>query len=620
MDQIVIESKPDEAAVIAAQNGERSRRGRETILALLLVAGTMALYNPATHNGFINYDDNSYITLNAYVQAGLTKAGIHWAFTTFDVSNWHPITWLSHMLDCQLFGLNPVGHHFVSILLHSFNVALLFWLLLRATGTQWRSFFVAALFAVHPLNVESVSWVAERKNVLSTLFGLLTIAAYGWYVRQRSWQRYGVMLLLFALSLMTKPMLVTLPFALLLLDFWPLERIRLGQWPKLRGLILEKLPLMALSVASSMVTVRAQRSSMSAMVWKDPNLPRFFHLWNAIYSYAQYLRKMFWPSKLAIFYPLHTIELWQVALSALLLGGITVVVFRRRKDGYLLTGWLWYLGTLVPVIGVVSIGRQAMADRYTYVPLIGIFVLLVWGGADLVNKVFSRMAPAFLIVPLAGITALGTVTHNQLAYWHDSISLFTHVIAVTKHNYSAHVNLGGALDREGRADEALQQYYAALQDNPHYGTAAYYIAVQMHKRGRFTEAIHYYELAISLTQDEDPEMVSHAYSNLGQVNALLGRQAVAKTAFEKALALDALNFNSNLGLAKILIDEGKAPPAIGLLTRALSVFPSAEVYYQLGRASEQLGQLGQAKEAYRLALQIDPSLRAAQERLRALAP
>src|SRR5438094_6761107 len=418
MDSMITESA--EPVATEAAYAWRTRRGQEAIMVLLLIAGTLALYNPATRNGFINYDDNSYITLNPHVQAGLTLQNIRWAFTTFDVSNWHPLTWISHMLDCQLFGLNPAGHHFVSILLHAFNVALVFWLLLRATGAQWRSFWVAALFAVHPLNVESVAWVAERKNVLSTLFGLLTIAAYGWYLQQRNWKRYGLLLLLFALSLMAKPMLVTLPLALLLLDFWPLERIRsFAEWRKAGFLLLEKTPLLALSFASSVVTMEAQRSSMSALVWKDPGWPRFFKYWNAIYSYPQYLRKMIWPSKLAIFYPLHSIGLWQVLLSALALCIVTVLVFRYAKRGYLTVGWLWYLGMLIPVIGVVSVGRQAMADRYAYVPLLGIFVLLVWSAADLAENFFSRMLPLVCGLLLAGIIALRVVTHNQLPYWHD---------------------------------------------------------------------------------------------------------------------------------------------------------------------------------------------------------
>ena len=619
MDNIVTESKPAEPLAAEAVDGERSRRGQETILVLLLIAGTLALYNPATRNGFINYDDNSYITLNPQVQAGLTLDGMRWAFTTFDVSNWHPITWLSHMLDCQLFGLNPAGHHFVSILLHALNVALVFWLLLQATGAQWRGLWVAALFAVHPINVESVAWVAERKNVLSTLFGLLTIAAYGWYVRQRNWKRYSLMGLLFALSLLAKAMLVTLPFVLLLLDLWPLKRLAsLADWRRLGCLILEKAPLMVFSVASSIITMKAQRSSMGAMVWKDPGVPRFFSYWNAIYSYPQYLRKMFWPSKLAIFYPLHSIEFWQVVLSALLLGVATLLVLRAAKQPYLAVGWLWFLGMLVPVIGIVSVGRQAMADRYAYVPLLGIFVLLVWGVADLAERVGFHLA--VIALPLAAITALGVVTHNQLPYWHDSISLFTHVLAVTQHNYSAHVNLGGALDREGRSDEALQQYYAAQQDNPRYGTAAYDIAVQMQKRGRLRDAIHYYESAIALTQNEDPDLVSHTYSNLGQVHAFLGEQAAAKTSFEKALALDPLNFNSNLGLAKILVNEGKPEPAVKLLRTALNILPTAEGYYYLGLAWEEEAQSAQAQAAYRHAVQLDPNLEAAQKRLKAIIP
>src|SRR5438874_4109450 len=619
MNNIVIESKPAPPAAIEAQDGWRSRRGQETILALLLEAGTLALYNPANRNGFITYDDHSYVTLNRHVQAELTLDGIKWAFTTLDVSNWHPITWISHMVDCQLFGLNPTGHHFVSILLHALNVALLFWLLLRATGAQWRSFCVAALFAIHPLNVESVAWVAERKNVLSTLFGLLTIAAFGWYLRQRNWKRYGLMVLLFSLSLMAKPMLVTLPFALLLFDFWPLRRTNsVFEWPGLGRLILEKLPLVALSIASSIVTIKAQHNSMSAMEWKAPGVPRWFNFWNASYSYVQYLRKAFWPAELAIFYPLRLIAWWQVVLSVLVLCVITLLVLSYSQRRYLAVGWFWYVGTLVPVIGIVQVGRQAMADRYAYVPLLGIFLLLVWGVADLAGRFSRCVSFTFLPLPLAAMGALGVVTYNQIPHWHDSVSLFTHVIAVTKHNYLAHVSLGGALDNAGRSDEALQQYYAALRDNPRYGTAAYDVAVQLQKRGQPREAIRQYEMAISLTQNEDPEMTAHAYTNIGMLHAQMGELAPAKSAFERALTLNPYSFNSNLGLGKILLAEGHSSQAIPMLNTAIGIFPTGEAYYFLGQALEQAGNPRAATVAYRNALALDPGAQGAQERLNAL--
>ena len=358
-------------------------RKRKFLVSLLLVAVTLLVYAPLKENKFINYDDPGYVTSNVRVQRGLNTKNLVWAFKTTLLANWHPLTWIFYQLDCQLFGLNPAGHHLTSLLLHVFNVVVLFLLLHRGTGALWRSALVAALFALHPLNVESVAWVAELKNVLSTLFWLLTLWAYGWYTLNPNWKRYLAVVVWFALGLMSKPMLVTLPFVLLLLDYWPLQRMRLGlsqntntQSKGVVPLVLEKIPLMLLSVASSVITVLAQRSG-GALV-SASLVPLRARISNALFAYADYIVKMFWPQNLAVFYPMrpYGYPWWQLALAALLIAVITAIVLKARSRRYLLVCWCWYLGTLVPVIGLVQAGRQSMADRYVYIPLIAIFFMI----------------------------------------------------------------------------------------------------------------------------------------------------------------------------------------------------------------------------------------------------
>jgi hypothetical protein len=438
--------------------------GRRLSLALgaALALLTLAAWLPALRNGFVNLDDPYYVTANPRVLQGITRAGIAWALTAKVASNWHPLTLFSHMLDGQLYGLKPAGHHATSLLLHLANVLLLFEVLRRMTGAAGRSAAVAALFAVHPTRVESVAWIAERKDVLSALFWILAMGAWARYARRPSIGRYGLVAFLMILGLMAKPMVVTLPFALLLLDVWPLDRLPLG-W---RRLGVEKLPLLALSAASSLITLRYQEMSLAPL----EVVPWSLRAANALVAYAAYLGKLFWPTRLAIFYPIPpVIPAWKIAGAALLLIAITALaVWRARREPWLLTGWLWFLGTLVPVIGLVQVGRQAMADRYTYIPSIGLFLALVWTLAELARAHRAALAATAGIV----ILALAVATRVQVGYWADSATLFRHALTATDDgNYLAHIGLGKALMGEKDCAGAAEQFRAVLARYPHMSEA-----------------------------------------------------------------------------------------------------------------------------------------------------
>jgi tetratricopeptide (TPR) repeat protein len=439
-----------------------SGRRLPLLLGAALAFLTLAAWLPALQNGFINLDDPYYVTTNPQVRPGITRGGLAWAMTAKVASNWHPLTMLSHILDCQLFGLDPAGHHATSLLLHLANALLLFEVLRRMTGAAGRSAAVAALFAVHPTHVESVAWVAERKDVLSALFWLLAMGAWARYARAPAIGRYLLVALLMILGLMAKPMVVTLPFALLLLDIWPLDRLRLG-W---RRLLIEKLPLLALSAASSLITLRYQETSLAPL----DVVPWSLRAANALVSYVAYLGKIFLPRHLAVFYPIPlAIPAWKVAGAALLLAALTALaVWRARWEPWLLTGWLWFLGTLVPVIGLVQVGRQAMADRYTYIPSIGLFLAVVWSVAWFWRSHRAALATVSAIV----ILALAAVTRVQIGYWSDSATLFRHALAVTgDDNYLAHIGLGKALMAEKDWNGAAEQFRAALALYPHLSEA-----------------------------------------------------------------------------------------------------------------------------------------------------
>lgn len=512
-------------------------------LGLLLAVATLALYYPAYQHPFVNYDDTGYVTANLHVQEGLDWDTVHWAFTTFYQANWHPLTWLSHALDCQLFELHPAGHHVVNLLLHVVNVVLLFWVLYQATGFTGRSFMVAALFALHPINVQTVAWVAERKNVLSMLFFLLALGAYRWYVRQPRDGRFAVVALLFALGLMAKPQVITLPCVLLLWDYWPLRRMfasapdaspEAGQaaFPakSFSWLVLEKLPLFAIAAASAGITMYAQRTG-GARNW----FPRHVRLENAIVSYALYVKKAVWPSRLALFYPHpESFNAWTVLAAVVLLLAVTAFVIVQRRHRYLVVGWLWFVGTLVPMIGLVQVGVQAMADRYAYLPLIGLFIMICWGVADWSEQ--RRIAPAWLAsVSVAALLALTVVARIQLDHWASNVTLWSHTLQVTGPNYIAENSLGVALRREGKLDDAIPHFLAALAINPNDASSNLNIAEYDLQNGRLLACIERCQRIPAMTQLTIQKV--EAYEKMALAYRALGDPARARECEEKAQKL-----------------------------------------------------------------------------------
>jgi hypothetical protein len=474
------------------------------VICLALAVVTFAVYWPVTRHGFINFDDPPYITENPNVLSGLTWHGLAWAFQIGYAAYWQPLTWISHMLDCQMFGLNAAGHHFVNILFHAANAVLLFLLLNQLTGATWRSAFVAAFFAWHPLRVESVAWAAERKDVLSGFFWMLTLLAYVRYAQKKSFSsqpstlNYFLAVFFFACGLMSKPMVVTLPFVLLLLDYWPLGRMRSAECGirNFKNLLLEKLPFFALSAAGSVVMSIAQKGNMS--IWSLTELPLSLRLENAAVSYLRYVSKMFWPADLAVIYPYP--HHWPAALVmtavAFLVIWTGIALWRVRQNPYLAVGWLWFLGTLVPVIGFVQTGMQSMADRFTYLPGIGLLIAVVWGANDLFKRADRKKYPA-----IAGAVALAgclVATSIQIGYWQNDLKLFAHTVGVTTDNYAAEVCLGEALERAGHGDNALPFYSDAVRVEPDYPLGQFKLGMILLEQGRADEASNHLAAAAQL--------------------------------------------------------------------------------------------------------------------------
>ncbi|HWI41574.1 MAG TPA: tetratricopeptide repeat protein [Verrucomicrobiae bacterium] len=500
---------------------------------------TLAAYWPVLGNGFIDYDDPLYVTGNEFVRRGLTWRGAVWAFTSVHAGNWHPLTWLSHMLDIQLFGLDPAGHHATALLLHTANSVLLCVLLYRLSGFTGRSLFAALLFAIHPLHVESVAWISERKDVLSTLFWLLTMWAYAGYARSRSAGRYPLMVVVFTLGLMAKQMLVTLPLVLLLLDWWPLRRLpSVG----IRNLLMEKVPLLALSAAASLLTLRAQ-SSAGAVTGGFDSI--FIQVGNALISYVKYLGKMFFPVNLALFYPFEPADVTavKVAGAAAFLALVTWWALAQRNERpYLLFGWLWYLVTLLPVIGFIRIGQHAVADRYTYVPLIGIFIILAWGAADISAR-YRHGSRAAAAVAAAVVLALSVLTAGQVRYWNNSYDLYTHALAVTERNWMAHNNLGILLSQHQRHGEAIEHFRESVRHNPKDGTGYRNLGNALQATGRPAEAIEAFRMATTLNPGD-----VEAHHRLGYAYLMSGNRDLA---YQEYLQLTRLHE----GYAKSLLDS-----------------------------------------------------------------
>ena len=453
---------------------------------LALIVATLAVYWQTSGHGFIRLDDGQYVYENPMVRAGLTASGFAWAFTTFTAANWHPLTWLSLMLDCQLFGLDAGADHLVNLAFHLSNSLLLFWICAKTTRRPWRSLVVAGIFALHPLHVESVAWVAERKDVLSTFFGLLALLFYVRYTGAATTSRYIAMVSFFALSLLAKPMLVTFPFLLLLLDFWPLRRLQWPvQWPALKRLLWEKTPLLAMAAVSSIVTVRAQRVEAMASI-TTLSIPARFA--NAIAAYGSYLAKAFWPANLAVLYPFHAPQAASVLTASAILAAVTWASLRlAAQRPYLLVGWFWYLGMLVPVIGILQVGSQSMADRYMYLPIVGLSIAIVWATADLLE---SRRLPSYWAASLAGVMLLllSIGAYRQAEYWKDSQTLFEHTLAVTEGNYVIENNMALIMVEEGKRDEAIDFYQKALAIQPGLAEAQVNLAQELMKSGKPDEA------------------------------------------------------------------------------------------------------------------------------------
>jgi Tfp pilus assembly protein PilF len=575
---------------------------RLVLLCFLLAVVTSAVYLPVRNHEFVRYDDDVYVTRNPNVQSGLTAQNIKWAFTTVHAANWHPLTWLSHQLDCQLFGQNSGAPHLVNVVFHVVNTLLLFVVLNRMTKRLWPSAFVAALFALHPLHVESVAWVAERKDVLSTLFGLLTMLAYVRYAERSSVVRYLVTLVLFALGLLAKPMLVTLPFVLLLLDYWPLNRLLNSKFSILNSLF-EKLPFFFLSAVSSVITYITQQKS-GAM--SDVHLVSFRErIANAIVSYLDYIGKMIWPARLAVLYPLPIggIPAAKVVLYAIILVLITaLIIYHGRRRKYLLVGWLLFLGTLVPVIGIVQVGAQAMADRYAYVPLIGLFIIIAFAAADLFEKIPFRK---IVLTTLAGaiLPACAVVTSIQLKYWKNSFSLFEHTIAVTKNNYVIFNSYASVIGPLGRYEEAAKYLTEAVRIMPNFPEAHHNLGNALRNLGNLDQAIRHYNISLQL----DPTYTS-AHYGLGLALADKGDYDAAIEHYKICLGPDA-DLKRNTAAARTT-DQSLN------ITRAGPDTP--KLLSTIGSAYAQKGQYAQAVEYYKKALQIDPNFTKAREGLDAV--
>jgi tetratricopeptide (TPR) repeat protein len=543
---------------------------RPRIIALLLALVTFIVYLPTAHFEFTNYDDNDYVTANPNVQSGLTLAGVMWAFTTGHAGNWHPVTWLSHMTDVTLFGMNPGAHHFVNALFHAANAALLFVLLFRLTKRLWPCALLAALFAWHPLRVESVAWVAERKDVLSTFFALLTLLSYAKFVelsqaqspKSKVW--FAGSLLAFALGLMAKPMLVTLPCVLLLLDFWPLQRFSLTtlRFP----LLLEKLPFFALTAASCFITFIVQHSGHAVATLQQ--IPILYRLENAPVAAARYLLKMFCPINLAVVYPLNHIPLPELLAALALLFLISALAWRWRNERpFFLMGWLWFAGTLVPVIGLIQVGSASMADRYTYLPGIGILVAVIFTLAAIVEKnaFLKLLSPALAALVLLVCVSL---TEMQLQHWRNSETLFRHAVAVTVNNDVAHIDLGTALDSAGRSDEALLEYRAAARINPDRPQVHFNLGLLYRVAAKHTEALAEFRTAISLDVRN-----AAAHSAAGGELAALGKYDEALKEFAEAERLAPRYAMPRLETAKVFFLQGRDPEAVDELRAALRAEP-----------------------------------------------
>jgi protein O-mannosyl-transferase len=601
-------------------------RGRFAMMLMVagLVALTLTAYWSVSRNGFVHYDDDKYVTDNYRVQQGLSWEGVKWAFLNSYEYNWHPLTWISHMADVSMFGGWAGGHHIVNLLLHLLNVLLLFWFLAYATGRRWASGFVAAFFALHPLHVQSVAWVAERKDVLSTFFWFAAMLAYAFYTARPCWRRYGGVIALYILGLMSKPMLVTLPVVLLLLDYWPLERFDMmpdarrskgrqaGAKSSGASLAVEKLPLFVLAVLMSAVTIVVQAHAM-------PNSARvdiWMRMTNALVSYWRYIWQMICPMNLAAFYPYPSSPMyWQAGLAAGALLGVTVAVFvYGRKQKYLLTGWLWYVVTLIPVAGFIQVGEQSHADRYTYVPLVGLFIIIAWAVGHLaqergIRKSLAAAAAAFVLLLSWG------VTRDAVKYWKDDLSLFGRAVAVTKDNHWMLMNYGASLINAGDLDKAQSVLQEALRLRPQNANALCNMGMVLYKKEQLAQSLDYFVAAAKVM----PGMRA-AHLNAGEALARMDRFAEARGYLQRAIELDQFDAQAYVLLGGVLHKLGRSNEGIVALRRAVELVPGAGApHYSLGLVLADIGRRDEAIEELKKSLVLEPGNAAAQESLTKLA-
>ena len=587
-----------------------------TIFCLLLVAATLAFYNPIVRNRFVDFDDSSYIVKNAHVQSGLNWSTIKWSLTTFYEGNWHPLTWWSHALDVQIFHLNPAGHHYTNLLLHCASAVVLFLLLQRATGCTLVSLMVAALFALHPVNVESVAWAAERKNVLSMLFCLLALDAYDRYARSGRRTLYWAVAWLFALGLMAKPQIVTLPFVLLLWDYWPLGRSGLRSqvsgvrkdhsfWP----LVWDKWPLFLLAAADSVITVIAQRAGNTVRTFAE--VTPSARVENVFVSYARYLGKAFWPAKLAPLYPhpQNSLTLWQVGGAIALLAAISALVFHFRDRRYLVVGWLWFLGTLVPMVGIITVGEQAMADRYAYLPFVGLFIAIVWGARELTSE--AKIPQAALLASAAIVLVVcGWLSHRQLSYWADDETLWRYTLSVTERNYVAHNDLAIALAKADRSDEAVAEFRAARMLHKYPASQVVTLAVYELRVGHPREAVEECQAALDATSD--PKVREVASSQMGRALLQLGRYDQAAARYADALKMNPNDADALIGSGALGLRSGDVNSAVANFTQAARVAPNDINFLLLAEALRRSAQPEEADRAAEAARKISPDYPGAQ--------
>lgn len=588
-----------------------SSKNRSLLVCLVLLLATVAVFYQVCTYDFINYDDPTYVYRNPNIRAGIALKAVKWAFTTGHAANWHPLTWLSLMLDWQLFGSNPAGYHAVNLVFHIANTLLLFMVLKQMTDAFWPSAFVAALFALHPLHVESVAWVSERKDVLSAFFWILTMWAYVRFVKHPKITDYLLVIIFFALGLLSKPMIITLPFVLLLLDYWPLERFITRR--SLPHLLIEKIPLFAMVFASSIVTFIVQQKG--GAIRREVSYGFLIRLANASVSYLWYIIKMVWPARLAFFYPhpRQSVSILYAVISAGILLVVTVTVLKFAKNHrYIITGWFWYLGTLVPVIGLVQVGHQAAADRYSYITLTGLFIIIAWGLPALLAKwPYRRRRMVLWTASLIVLSALAVCTYLQQRYWKDSITLCERALKVTDDNYQAHFCMMEMLLEQGRVEEAIRHSAEAVRIKPDYVEALNALGLSYYCAGKIDEAVGWYRKTLEV----DPCAIE-AYLNLGTALAAKGEFDEAILFYNKALQIAPDFIDIHISLGRALLDGGRFTQAEEKYKEILNIQPqNAVVHNDLGVALFRQGKCDEAITHFNQAVLIDPGYLTARDNL-----